>query len=155
MVIRAPGRDDSIPLCDVDENTKRRSPKGSAQLSARGEGWHKKVIKAGPPEKRSVSRAIAVGDFQLDIRQLSVKLVTGFKSYQLKVKEIINYPKSSSLPMHLSIDLLDDHFTMRPTPLPRQRTANVTLKSTTSTSKNLILVIGEMFAKIDSLLVAL
>ena len=30
--------------------------------------------------------------------------------------------------MHLSIDLLDDHFTMRPTPLPRQRTANVTLR---------------------------
>ena len=54
MVIRAPGRPISIPMCDVDENTKRRSPKGSTQLGARGEGWHKKVIKAGSSEKRWV-----------------------------------------------------------------------------------------------------
>ena len=86
MVIRAPGRVNSIPLCDVDENTKRRSPNGSAQLSARGEGRHKKVIEVGAAEKRLMSKAIAVGDFQLDIRPLAT---TGFKSYQLKVKEII------------------------------------------------------------------
>ena len=85
MVIRAPGRVNSIPMCDVDENTKRRSPKGSAQLSARGEGRHKKVFETGTSEKGWVSRAIAVGDFQLDIRPLA----TDFKSYQLKVKEII------------------------------------------------------------------
>ena len=104
MVIRAPGRVNSIPMCDVDENTKRRSPKGSAQLSARGEGRHKKVVEAGPSEKGWESRAITVGDFQLDI--IIRPLAPGFKSYQLKVKEIItqrfpkksernNYPKSS------------------------------------------------------------
>ena len=58
MVIRAPGRVNSIPMCDVDENTKRRSPKGSAQLSARGEGRHKKVFETGTSEKGWVSRAI-------------------------------------------------------------------------------------------------
>ena len=75
MVIRAPGRVNSIPLCDVDENTKRRSPKGSAQLRARGEGRHKKVIEVGPSEKIWLSRAIAVGDFQLDVRQLASKAI--------------------------------------------------------------------------------
>ena len=86
MVVRAPGRVNSIPMCEVDENTIRRSPNGSAQLGARGEGRHKKVIEVGPSEKRSMSKAIAVGDFQLDIRPLAT---TGFKSYQLKMKEII------------------------------------------------------------------